>query len=579
MATQERLEEARQSLLEFRETTPAGISAPTNRIEEAKLELQNFRKQQKSQGLIQDLQTNLEERFAKGEFEEKPEGILERLRKSFVTRAGRIIKTTGEVKRGEVSPQRGAFRVVGREVAGQAVDIAEAGFEGALKGAVGIGKILLPKEAEIVIERQLKQFVEDVKTADPTKKAGFKEGLKANLELLGVGVNEFEKFEEKNPELAQDVRAVANIADLITLGVGGRVVKESGVITGEKLSRTAGATAKALEESVEKKQRSFVRSLIKPEQTKKAKEAQVTRTTEKGVSVFKKSVIEPTSSQLKSEEAVIKLAPKVNNKKTAQRNFNIIQEANVKAAKKLEVDLKANNFIYNESQLLSKLNKAKENLKNNPAIVGDAEKTAEKLIAEVERRVKDSKKTGADLLQVRKEFDIWVKSQKGANVFDPAKENAFSIANREIRQTINDFIATKAKNVEVKKSLSDQRALFNALEDISPKAAIEADTAVRRFFQRTSKMLGTKNKAVQFLAAAVGIGGLGAAAFFAPAVAVIGGTGLLVRQAGKIVLSPTAKNVLIKILRELEKVSTQEAKLLKKDIEKFLDGDIPPPKK
>jgi len=50
------------------------------------------------------------------------------------------------------------------------------------------------------------------------------------------------------------------------------------------------------------------------------------------------------------------------------------------------------------------------------------------------------------------------------NIFDPSKENAFSIANREIRQSINDFVDTRA-TVDVKTTLREQSNLFSAMEN------------------------------------------------------------------------------------------------------------------
>lgn len=381
---------------------------------------------------------------------------------------------------------------------------------------------------------------------------------KKGLQALQKGVEEFEKFRQKNPRTARNLEAVFDISAFVPVGkvtqIGTKkAVRQTGIL-GRRLER------KAIEKITRKKSK-FVADLISPVRTKKVRELQVGKTTETGRGIFKRSIIEPELRDIETAKEVMKIS-KVNEKNTFQQNFNIIQEANEKESISLVNKLRQNDFIFNEKQLLSKLNQAKENLKLNPAIVGDAEKTADKLITEIQRRVRKAPKKGSSLLQVRKDFDEWVRQQKGVNIFDPTRENAFSLSNREIRQTINNFLEERSI-VEVQKSLQKQRSLFNALDNIRPKAAREADTAIKRLIQRASDILGIKNKAVQSIATIVGIGGLGAAAAFAPAVAMLGGASIVLTKTGKLVLSPQLRRNLGIILQQIER----KTGLLKRDIE------------
>ena len=360
---------------------------------------------------------------------------------------------------------------------------------------------------------------------------------------------------KQNPEAARNLEAALNIAALAPIGKGAQV----GIKGGEKtLSGVGSKLIVSGEEALSANRRAFVQDLVRSAQTKATKEAQVARTTEVGGGITKKSVIAPSFSEDLAGKYVTNI-PKVSPKNTLQGNYNVIAEANRAEARTLEASLKTNDFVYPRKELLSRLKNTKAELAKNPVITGDAEKTAEKLIAEIERRINATPSKGSNLLQVRKDFDAWVESQKGGTAFDPVKENAFSVANREIRRTVNTFLDDKAPSVGVKTSLKKQSALYDALDNIKPKAAYEADTALKRFLQRAEGVLGTKNRAVQILAATVGIGGLGAAATFAPGAAVLGTGGYLLYRGGKLVLAPNVRKALGQILIDLDKVGTSKA--------------------
>ena len=357
----------------------------------------------------------------------------------------------------------------------------------------------------------------------------------------------YKGFKEKNPRIARDLEAGLNL--LLALGLPKGVGTTGG---------GAGAIGRGLEESgkqaVLAERKAFARRLVRPVETTLVKKAEVARITEKGFGPFKKSVVKPTPQEARAQEAILTI-PEISPRKTFQQNYNIIKEANIKKAQELEKAILEKDFIYPRKELMSEFNKTKERLVQNPTIVGDAEKISEKLVAEFERRIANTPSKGSSLLKIRKEYDKWVESQKGSAIFDPVKENAFSIANREIRQTVNGFLDKHAKDVGVKKSLQEQSALFNALENIKPKAALEANTAIGRSFQKIGQVLGTKNRIVQIIAATVGIGGLGAAATFAPAAAVVGVGGFLIFRAGKLFLHPGLRIQLGKLLQQYEKAT------------------------
>jgi len=361
------------------------------------------------------------------------------------------------------------------------------------------------------------------------------------------------EWANQNPEASKNLEAIVNIASVLPAGkaaqIGGKLFQKAAdpVIkaTGTALKESG---AKVLAQQTQK----FVRELVRPLQGKKVREAQVPRTTEKGRLAAKRSTIAPSDVELLMEKYVLKV-PGIAEGNTLQGNYNLIRKEVVAEADRLIQSLKANDFTYAKKELLAKFKEVKEGFKRNPTLTGDAELTANKLIAEFERRIGASTGKGSDLLQIRKDFDAWVKAQKGSAIFDPNKTSAFSIANRDIRQAVNTFLDEKAPQSSVKESFKKQSSLYKALETLTPKAATEADTAMRRALDVWSKIIGTKSRAIQIIAAGVGIGGLGAAATFAPIVATAGIPTFLVYRLGKLALAPEVRKALGTVLLEVEK--------------------------
>ncbi|OGT23538.1 MAG: hypothetical protein A2W47_04495 [Gammaproteobacteria bacterium RIFCSPHIGHO2_12_38_15] len=376
-------------------------------------------------------------------------------------------------------------------------------------------------------------------------------------------VKTYQEFQTKHPRAAADLEASINL--LMVLGLP-KAQKTGQAIVGKGSKTITAAGTKSLQ--IEKE--SFVRRLTRPIRTPTVQRAEVARTTEAGFGPLKKSIVAPTSKELAAQKAVLQVQG-VDKLKTYQQNYNIIKTHNKNLAQTLETQLKANDFTYSKKELASLLKNTKKELTRSPLLVGDNAKLADKLITELTRRLNSAQPNGSSLLGVRKEFDIWVKKQK-PHIFDPKSDNALSFVNRELRGTVNDFLEKKATNVAVKQSLQKQNALFTAMENIAPKAAQEADTAIGRAFQNMMLTVGIKNRLVQQVAAIVGIGGLGAAATFAPTFAVLGVGGYTIMRAGRLVLSPKLRIYVGRLLEEYGRVAGPQAVIqTKKAIEQALN--------
>src|SRR3990167_4848453 len=374
-------------------------------------------------------------------------------------------------------------------------------------------------------------------------------GIKQGLEAIGTGISKIPGVElfikrvgelsKKYPNASKDLESLVNI---IALG-GGKAAQKP---IGKSIEKVGISAEKSGIKAAELSKNTFAQELVMPIETKAVKLAQVKRTTEAG-GLFKKDIVAPTVLETASAKEVAQISG-ISPKNTYQKNFNIVRDFNIQQAKQLESDISTYDFIIPKQEIISKLNKAAETLQENPLIVGDAEKMAGRLIEGAKKIIEKNEGKGSGLLKARKEYDAWVLSQK-PKAFDATAENAFTVANNKVRDTLNTILDDNATNLGIKDSLRKQFNLYKAMENIAPKAAEEANTPITRAMQRIGQTLGTKNKIVQAIAAAVGIGGLGAAATFAPAAAVLGGVGYVIYSGGKLILNPQVRILFGRLLQ------------------------------
>lgn len=378
-------------------------------------------------------------------------------------------------------------------------------------------------------------------------------------------IDDYSTWAKNNPRAASGLESVINITSILPIGAGAKTA--GGVVAKGALSKTGEKLITSAEKTAVGTKQSFVRSLVRPEQTKAVREEQVARSKEIGTGILKRTEITPSATELNAEQSIIKNVPNINAKNSYQKNFNLIKDRASELGEELAVKVKQNDVSIPRDTSKQKLLDVQNYLSTVPTITGDAETTAKRLIIEANKLLDKYGENASGVLQARKDYDEWVLSLK-RNAFDAKTENAFTIANDQIRSALNNIVIDNVKDVNVKQSLREQFGLYTALNNIKTKAAIEADSAIGRFFQASSKILGTKNKAVQALAAVVGIGGLGAASTFAPAASIIGIGGFLTYKAGKLLLSPQVKSALGRTLKEIDrklptiKDATQKNQLL-----------------
>lgn len=272
---------------------------------------------------------------------------------------------------------------------------------------------------------------------------------------------------------------------------GNAFIPGAGTVIGAAIPATT-ETVGAIKDAVQnrgQKAESFVKDLVTPNMTTKdmASAIKTGKVTE-GEGLTGKRNVTNAVPNFKNVVESVKQVPGVSNKNTLLQNTNAIHDEIGNVAENLKSQLKGKgSFTPNEFKKY--MNGVKSQLAESPLIVGDSEKVAQKIIDKFTSLVEEHGYTPEGLLNARQGLDSWMKLQKGSAVFDPTTENAISVALRGIRQGGNNFLAEKVPDVAVKQLLSHQSNLYQAIENIAPKAAKEGGNAIIRWIGSHPKII------------------------------------------------------------------------------------------
>ncbi len=480
----------------------------------------------------------------RAESQEEKLNFAQRLGEDILKRNVMLNEINDAILAGEQGYAEGAMQVIGKVGFGSVLDLIGEGLVSGIRG--------LDTVTPDTLKRPLK-FGATVAGIEFLNTTIGRKGLNAAKRSLEDWIN----FKEKNPRSARNIEAIVNIA-LIAVPIKGKPKTTTPTVIGETAAKLE---TKATEQIVRTKEQ-FVDDLVRPKQTASVKLEQTGRTTEGGILRQKIVASSPAEQAIAKQVAEV---PGVSAKKTLQGNLNAISKEVSNEGQRLVSALKANEVIIPKREFAKVLDDTLKNLKANPLIVGDAEKTAQKIVSKMKSLVNAGKSTGSGLLRARKDLDKWISSQKGGKIFDPKNENALSIAVRDVRTATNNFIEQRVTNVAVKESLKRQSNLFRAMDNIGPKAVEEAGNVIFRAWQNITRILPLRGEFNQTLALIFGVGGLGAAAMFAPmfktGVMLTGG----IYTGTRIVRSAAMKKGISKLLTQVDRAirNTKDANLIR----------------
>lgn len=436
--------------------------------------------------------------------EQEEEGFVSRAAPQLAERNQRIASDFSKMISLEVSPQEAMFNAAG-EMAGSFVDV------------VGEGLTSVAEAVPDFIKEPVKEGATQAFKAIATSEVG-----KAGLRAMEAGIEEYRDWKSENP------REARMLENFINIGAVFAPVKVKAKADPSMLSRAADKAKKAAEAKIAGDRGKFIQDLVSPVKTVTQLKKEVPRTQEKGIGPFRRSITEPSPREKEIAQEVSKITG-VNPKNTIQGNYNAIQAENKRLAIKLEKDVASAKIKIAQQDVLKELDDViDEAITNNMYIVGSGENAAEKLRSNVGKIIlkhqdSDGFIKGEKLLAARKELDAEIRKQKPSVFKENTAESAVEIMAKATRNAMNDIldrsvVGTRSIDLEVKNELKRQSLLFNAMDNLVPKAAAEGNNAIIRGLQNAMKATHLRNEVVQLLALSAGVGGLGAAAFAAPIV-------------------------------------------------------------
>lgn len=287
------------------------------------------------------------------------------------------------------------------------------------------------------------------------------------------GTEAYDKWKTENPVAAKNLESIVNIASLLPTTKASEVAADI----------TKWAVSKAW---------TTVKNLIK---TETPEIAELAKPTKKVLDYITPKEFTPTekmdlvsSGKLKTgkwltwewfeyvpDKFDIEIAkdatPFIDISKPSSTNVANLRKGIEKESLSLESAIKENNPIIPNKRVQSYIKWITDSVMDNPEMVGDNKKIAQKLLNKFAAMQKEEGGSGLGVLNARKRFDEYVSSVKPKALWSTTG-NVYDTIVRTIRNWANDFVDSVVSNVEVKKSLRKQRNLYKAIDLVSKRKDI-----------------------------------------------------------------------------------------------------------
>lgn len=353
--------------------------------------------------------------------------------------------------------------VTNEEVAGSAVKLA-GNIAGAAEigGSEGLESGVLGKATNKTATGTIKGLAQGAKTG----------AISGAIAGLGNGAGDA----MENNKSAGDV-AKSGIVSAIASGIGG------GIIGG-----TIGGINGAIKAS--KNTSKYIDDILTSDMTKKASASAIsTGKVVEGTGLTGSRDFSNAIPGFDNIKASVEQVPGISPKKTLLQNVNLMHDAIGTTAQDLRNKLTNTETptVISKDNWDKYISEVQQHIDENPLLVGDAQQTANKILAKFQSLLPtEGDITAEHVLDARQGLDKWIQSLK-PNAFNPATENAVSTALRAVRQGANTMLADAAPDVAVKEMLNHQSNLYNAIDIIAPKAAKEEGTVIGRAVAKVNK--------------------------------------------------------------------------------------------
>jgi len=316
-----------------------------------------------------------------------------------------------------------------------------------------------------------------------------------------------------------------DIGDIVNMGsmfLGGKAATVGANSVKKPVSRALFKGGQAIKESGEASlsanRKKLVEDLVtvdKPKMRDKVEDA-IKRTDIKRGFLGKEVVTDLKTFSKKAADELSKI-PEIKPGLINQEYLNIVTDNITKRAGELVSHISKNNFeVVNPGSLISKFDDLLERSIKNKGLV-EAKSHLVNIAEKAKELWLNSEKTRLGAHNTRVALDKYIKDTVPKFFDDKVLEKSVDSMVKDIRKSFNNIVDDYGSDAFAKNLREIQSNLYKAQEIIGPKAAAQSKTPIGRVWQKVAKVLKLRNALTQTLAGAVGIGGLGAAAIFAPA--------------------------------------------------------------
>ena len=463
--------------------------------------------------------------MAMNQQEPQRQGFFSRVGGRLSERGSRIAEQFSTEAAETANPIRRGVRVAG-DVIGAGLDVVGEGLTTAARGigttaniatapARGVASLFgAPDAVTAKPTEQLKTLANKI-AESPLGEAAF--------QALGSGVEQWEQFSAENPEVARDLQALGNIVSVLPVGTAaqaaGRQAQRLG-IRSDELGARIGASATA---NLSREAREAATEIVQPEMTFRVRRDEALRLNEGGI--LQQRSLNPTRFEENMADALARV-PGFDHNQTMRHNAQSAHQHIGTLARELDSELARTQIAFPRQEHMAYIRNNMQPFLDRPVLRGNPRGAAEEMIEEYGKILAQHPSTAVGAMQARREFDQWFKGWAPKGLEADRTANVVNQTAQELRMLSNDFIAGKTPSVPVKELLQEQALLFNAIDNMRPKVAREAGSTLDRISDNISRVVSMRGRFSQTAGTVVGLGGLGAAATFAPVYTGVAGAGL-----------------------------------------------------
>mgnify|MGYP000035067446 FL=1 len=447
-----------------------------------------------------------------------------------------------------------------------AMGLSKRGLAGTGLELVGLGaKLGAMTASEFVPDSVEKTVVDNLSTVGTAiaENPYMQSGIKA----AEYGFDAYMSWKNDNPRAGRAMESVFNVAEMFAPPLTRKPIS-----TEKSTLRTLADEQYGRAIELETGQRrDFLNTVITPIETpaNDLKRAERLRQDEKGRNVY-----EPTDDEVEMVNILSRIDD-VNPKSSFVKIREVLEREVNTTHNNLVKLLGKSKFKFNKKKLVSDMEaRVARDLEENPVLVGDAAAVATKIYNRAINLLKDTDGSPASVMDVRRQLDEWAKKQ-GKSSYD-GNENAYTVAQRSVRDFLNDSVADAVPETAVLDKLRRQHLLLRSKDRVLPKAAVETDTKLGRTLQNFLKSTDTtisKTALGKVGTISVAASVLGGATFLnmLPALTGLAATGTLGYAAYRGSISPSIRRTLSQGLREIDNVLAKKS--LGNEMRKALQAD------